>query len=78
MSRQGFHAESLRRVMPAEEQIDPEFLRGHGRPMRRFAGDEGVDAFACDRVNLRTGASGNQTDRFRLLWPGGEQFHRAA
>ncbi len=64
MSRQGFYAESLGRVMAAEEEIDPKFFRGHGGPMRRFAGDEGIDAFPGNGVNFGAGASGDQADRF--------------
>ena len=60
MSRERFHAECLGRVMAAEQKIDPQFLRGDGGPMRRFASDESIDAFPGDRVNLGAGASGDQ------------------
>ena len=35
--------------------------------MRRFAGDERVDPLTRYRVNLRTGAAGDQADALDLL-----------
>ena len=62
MRRERFHAERLRRVMTAEQQIHAEFLGRDRRPVRRFAGDERVDAFARGGVDLGAGAAGDNAD----------------
>ena len=47
-----FDAECLGRVMTAEQKIQAEFFGRYGRPMRRFACDECVDAFSGDSMDL--------------------------
>jgi len=71
-----FHAENLRRVMPAEEEIHAELLRGNGSPMRCFTGDECVDSCIRDPVNLRARGSGHNANRARLFRTETENFYR--
>src|SRR4051795_11256546 len=78
MRGKGFHPECLRRIMPAEEKIDAELLRCDRGPMRRFARDEGVDAFPRDRINFGAGAAGYETDRLRFSRAGGKHFDGTA
>ena len=71
-----FHTENFRRVMSAEEEIHAELLRGNSSPMRCFTGDECVDSFVCDPVNLRARGSGHNAYRARLFRTETENFYR--
>ena len=46
MRRQRLHAERFRRVMAAVKNVQAKFLRQRISPVRAFAGDERVHAFA--------------------------------
>ena len=54
----------------------PSSLGGNGSPMRSFTGDECVDSFICDPVNLRARGSGHNANRARLFWTETENFYR--
>ena len=71
-----FHAENFRRVMSTQEEIHAELFRGNSSPMRRFTGDERVDFFVCDPINLRARGSGHNAYRARLFRTEIENFYR--
>jgi len=78
MRAERFHSKCFGGVVAAEKKVDSQFLRRDRGPVRRLAGDESVDPFAGDVVNLGAGAARNEADRFRLSRTGGKQFYRTA
>ena len=76
MGGERFHAENFRRVMPAKQKIHADFFGGNCSPVRRFTGDERVDSFVCDPVNLRARGSGHNADSTRLFRTETENFYR--
>ena len=76
MRSECFHAENLRRIMSAEQEIHADFFGGNCSPMRRFTGDECVDSFVRDAINLGARNSGHHADRARLLRTNTENFYR--
>ena len=70
------NAEYFRRVMSADEEIHTDFVCGNCGPVRRFTGNECVDFFVCDPVNLRTRCSGHNAYRARLFRTETENFYR--
>jgi hypothetical protein len=58
MCGERFDAERFGRVVPAEHKIHPELFGGNCGPMRRFAGDEGIDlpAGALAKAGAKAGA----------------------
>ena len=62
MRRQRLYAKNLGGVMSTEQEIHPKFVGRHCRPMRRFAGDKGVDPLLRNLVDFRAGAAGNDPD----------------
>ncbi len=52
MPGQRFYAEDFRRIMPSQNEVDSQFLSGHGGPVRRFPGNESVNIFPGDPVNF--------------------------
>src|SRR6185295_10037949 len=51
--------------MTAQPQIHAELFCRYCCPMRRFAGNESVDAFRRDPINLRAACPRNNSDRLR-------------
>ena len=76
MCSERFYTEDFGRVMSAEEKIHAEFFGRDRGPMRRFTGDECVDSFVCDAVNLRACGSGHNAYRARLFRTETENFYR--
>src|SRR4051812_32873105 len=60
MGSERFHPECFGGVVAPEKKIDSQLLRCDRGPMRRFAGDEGVDSLPGDVVNFGPGAAGNE------------------
>ena len=54
----------------------PSSSGGNGSPVRRFTGDECVDSFVCDPINLRASGSGHNAYRARLFRTETENFYR--
>ena len=52
MRGERFYAEGFRSVMAGEQEIDTEFFRSDGSPMRRLAGNKRVDLFGGNSINL--------------------------
>src|SRR5438552_11252806 len=69
MRGEGLNAERFGRVMAAEKKIDSQFLRGNRSPMRRFAGNEGVDFLLRDPINFRAGSAGYDPTLFISVGP---------
>ena len=78
MCGERFDAERFGRVVPAEKKIDAELFRGNCGPVRRFAGDEGVDLFVRDPMNLAADGASDDADDFCFWRTEVECFDRAA
>ncbi len=61
--------------MSTEQEIHPQFVGRHCRPMRRFAGDKGVDPLLRNLVDFRAGAAGNDPDSSSFLRTEHEGFY---
>ena len=61
--------------MSTEQEIHPKFVGRHCRPMRRFAGDKGVDPLLRNLVDFRAGAAGNDPDCSSFLRTEHEGFY---
>src|ERR1700675_2842353 len=62
MRGERFHAEGFSRVMAAQKKIDSEFFRGDRSPMRRLAGNEGVDLIGSNSIDFRAAGAGDDAD----------------
>ena len=88
MCGERFDAERFGRVVPAEKKIDAELFRGNCGPVRRFAGDEGIDLPAGalakagvvrgDAMNFAAGGASDDADDFCFWRTEVECFDRAA
>ena len=78
MRGEGFHAKCFGRVMAAEKKIDSEFFRGDRSPVRRFAGDKGVDLLLRDPINFRAAGAGNDPNPACFPWSEIEGLDRSA
>jgi len=61
--------------MSTEQEIHPKFVGRHCRPIRRFAGDKGVDPLLRNLVDFRAGAAGDDPDCSSFLRTEHEGFY---
>ena len=70
---EGFDSESFRGVVAAVKNVDAGILGQRMRPVRAFAGDEGVHAFLCRQFQFRPCAACDDANALALCRAAGQK-----